>query len=334
MGAPDYDSAALLTGVRRDCFLATSDENWTDTRILAIADDRTLDQIAPTFKTTKQDWFQSDQVIPLVASVTAYDLPEQAMWGGADKIWIRETATGRIMDANGLNYIESSQRGLIQSTYAGIPSGFWSNQTQIVLNAPPSTATASTYDLLVSYYRRPAQLVLTTNVVTVTSVSSVTMIASVTTIPAYMSTNGQDAYTSGSPYRLDVWSRTLPNTRLIGNATAASVTTTGFTFISPTTAAEVATISAGDIISVHGTSKYPDMPPEAMPFLRAMVGKTIMMAQKDDAGFQAALAVQREQLANVLRGMSNRMDGSPKKLSMRNAGALRVGGGVSSWWWV
>lgn len=331
MGAPDYDSAALLTGVRRDCFLAASDENWTDTRIMAIADDCTLSQIAPVFKSTKQDWFQADKTIPLVASVTAYDLPEEAMWSGVDKVWVIETATGRIIDDAGLNYVNASQRGLVQTQQAGVPAAFWTNQTQLIINAPPDATTVATYSLLVSYYRRPAQLVLTTNVCTVTAVSSVTMIASVTTIPSYITTNGPDTYTSGTPYRLDVWDRTLPNTRLIGNATA-SVTGAVITFNGAVTAAQVALISTGDIISVHGTSKYPDMPPEAMPFLRKLVGKTITMAQKDDVGLQAYIAGQQGELANVIRGMSNRADGSPKKLSMRNAGALRVGGGVSNWW--
>lgn len=332
MGAPDYDSAALLTGVRRDCFLAASDENWTDTRIMAIADDCTLSQIAPTFKATKQDWFQADKTIPLVASVTAYDLPEEAMWSGVDKVWVIETATGRITNEKGLNYVNASQRGQVQTQQAGVPSAFWSNQTQLVINAPPDATTVATYSLLVSFYRRPAQLVLTTNVCTVTAVSSVTMIASVTTIPSYMTTNGPDTYTSGSPYRLDVWDRTLPNTRLIGNATASSGSSTLFTFNGDVTAAQVALISAGDVVSVHGTSKYPDMPPEAMPFLRNLVGKTILMAQKDAAGLEAYISAQMVLLTNVIKGMSNRADGSPKKMSMRNAGALRVGGGVSNWW--
>ncbi len=327
-----YDSALLLAGVRRDCFLAASDENWSDYRILGIADDCTLSQIAPVFKATKQDWFQADATVTLVASVTAYDIPEEAMWGGVDKIWVVESSTGRIVDQAGLSYVNASQRGAVQSTEAGAPVAFWSSLTEINLNCPPDATVASTYELLVSYYRRPAQLVLTTDVCTVTAVSSVTLIASVTTIPAYMTTNGPDTYTSGTPYRLDVWERALPNTRLIGNATASSSSSTKFTFNGAVTAAQVAEIAPGDIISVRGTSPYPDMSPEAMPFLRNLVGKTITMAQKDQVGLQAYIDGQRNELANVIRGMSNRADGSPKKLSLRNAGALRVGGGVSAWW--
>lgn len=323
----------LLSAVRRDCFLAASDENWSDYRILGIADDCTLSQIAPTFKATKQDWFQADHSIPFVASVTAYDLPEEAMWGGVDKVWIVESSTGRILNPDGLNYINASQRGLVQTTQPGAPIAFWSNQTQININAPPDSTTVSTYEMLVSYYRRPAQLVLTTDIVTVTAVSSVTLIASVTTIPSYITTNGPDVYTSGSPYRLDVWDRDLPNTRLIGNATASSSSSTLFTFNGSVTAAQVATINPGDIISVKGTSIYPDMPPEAMPFLRNLVGKTITMAQKDDVGLAAYIEDQQSKLANVIKGASNRADGSPKKLSMRQAGALNVGGGVGRWWW-
>ncbi len=333
--AQAYDSALLLAGVRRDCFLAASDENWSDYRILGVADDCTLSQIAPVFKSTRQDWFQADQIIPLVASVTAYDLPEEAMWSGFDKAWVIESATGRICDDNGLNYINASQKGLFQTVQPGAPIACWTNQTQIVLNAPPDATVASTYSLLLSYYRRPAQLVLTTDVCTVTAISSVTLIASVTTIPAYMTTNGPDTYTSGSPYRLDVYDRTLPNTRLLANATASSSSSTLFTFNGSVVAASVTGINPGDIVSVKGTSIFPDMPPEAMPFLRNLVGKTITMAQKDDVGFQTYVAGQQEQLANVIRGMSNRADGSPKKLSMRQAGALNVGGGVGNrGWWV
>lgn len=333
MGAPAYDSAVLIAGVRRDCFLATSDANWTDQKIMGIADDCTLSHIAPVFKATKQDWFQDDIYVPLVASVTAYDLPEEAMWNAVDKIWLVERSTGRIVNDNGLNYINASQRGMVQSTVAAPPVAYWTSQTQFTLNAPPDSTLASTYQLLVSFYRRPAQLVLTTDVCTVTAVSSATLIASVTSLPSYMTTNGPDTYTSGSPYRLDVWDRNLPNTRLIGNATAAATGTTLFTFNGSVTAAQVALVSAGDIISVHGTSKYPDMPPEAMPFLRKLVGKTITMAQKDDVGLQSYIEGQKAELTDVLKGISNRADGTPKKLSMRQAGAIGIGGASNRWWW-
>ncbi len=333
MPAPAYDSAALLSAVRRDCFLAASDENWTDTKILAIADDCTLSHIAPIFKATKQDWFQAEKIIPLVASVTAYDIPEEAMWNAFDKAWVIEAATGRIVNEQGLNYINASQKGMFQTTQAGAPIACWTNQTQININSPPDDTVASTYQMLVSYYRRPAQLVRTSDVCTVTAISSVTLIASVTTIPSYMTTYGPDTYTSGSPYRLDVWDRIDPHTRLLGNGTASSSSSTLFTFNGDVVAASVTNISAGDIVSVHGTTIFPDMPAEALPFLRNLVGKTITMAQKDDVGLQSYIEDQQKKLTGVLKGISNRADGSPKKLSMRQAGALNVGSGVGRWWW-
>src|SRR5882724_1482993 len=91
MPAPAFDTAAFLTAVRRDSFLAASDDNWTDDRILAIAHNRITMDMTPVMKSCKQAWFQHDDSVTFVASQNNYELPQDAMWNGVESLSLVDT---------------------------------------------------------------------------------------------------------------------------------------------------------------------------------------------------------------------------------------------------
>ena len=323
MSQADNDTTELLAAVRRDCFLAASDDNWTADRILGIANDCTL-TLAAALKRAKQDWFQHDFELVLVASQPDYDVPESAMWSSIENAFLIDKTTGLIVST--VNNVSSSNRIQYQATNVGIdgiPQVCWLNHYKIVLSPSPDSNAVASYSVTVSAYRRPGQLVETDEVVNVTAVNSVTQTLTTTARPSTWTT---DTYTSGTPYRLDLYGRNRPNTLVLQNQTLTAPSTTAFAFSPSITTAQFASISVGDVVTMKGTSPFPDLPDEAIPFLRQMIKKTILTAQTDVAALQVYLTEKADEAANFLRGMANRHDGRPKKLSLYNAAAGRFVG--------
>lgn len=316
--ALDNDSAAFLAAVRRDAFLATADDNWTDSRILSIADDCTLAICAPALKRAKQGWFRLDFNIAMVAEQPRYDVPEEAMWSSIEAAWLIDPTTGQIQ--NKINMVDVSNRMQYGFDNPGVPQYAWFDHTQLVFAPSPDTNTVGASSMTCSAYRRPAQIVLTSETCRVTAVDTVSQSITVTTRPTAWTT---DTYTGGTPYRLDFYDRDLPNTRLLWNQTCSAPNTTQFQFAPLIDADDFASISVGDVVTMKGTSPYPDLPPEAVPFLRKMVQKTILTAQTDAAALQIYLAEQGQAMELFFKGMGNRSDGSARKLSMANAAAAR-----------
>ena len=320
MPAVDNNTTALLAAIRRDAFIATSDTNWGDTRILAIADDCTL-KIAAALKRVKQDWFQDDFPVELVDGQAEYDVPEAAMWSSIENAFLRDKVTGKIVSE--VNNVSSSNRRMFEGsnvTATGIPVALWLNHSQLVLTPGPDANTVSSFSMTVSAYRRPGQLVLPSECVNVTAVNSVTQTLTITTRPASWVT---DPYTSGTPYRVDLYSRNLPNTQLLRNQLVTAPSSTALMFSPSITAEAFASIAVGDVVAMKDTSPYPDLPPEAVPYLREMVQQSILTSQTDSQALQVYLTQKADEAALFIKSMSNRHDGRPKRLSQYNASGSR-----------
>jgi hypothetical protein len=315
-----YTTDDLIEAVRRDCFLATSDENWTDERILSIAHDVILEGLAPRMKNAHQNWFQQAASVTLVESITAYDVPAESMWNGVSSVQLRQLSDGLLCGK--LTVIDPENEYMYgQPQNPAIPSVFWVNQTELNVIPAPDSVCVDTYDLKLTYYRRPAQMITLAKAVTVQSVTSLSVTTSAQ--PSYFSTNAPDAYTSGTPSRVDVYNRLQPYTRRFTNLTGSITSSTGFTFNGSVTSTQVAQIQSGDILTVYGTTIFPDVPPELHPYLRRLTSATIRLAQGDPA-YQAVIATANADVENFLRGMSNRTDGTARKLSIAMSAAGRV----------
>lgn len=309
-----YSNDDLIDAVRRDCFLATSDENWTDTRILNVAHDCILEQLAPRMRTAQQGWFLTSASVTIVQSVTVYDVPPEAMWNGVSSLQLRQIDNGALCGK--LQLIDPNLEYAYATHVPGIPRNFWPENTTFNVIPVPDENAASTYDWKLTYYRRPAQMITADQACVVQSVTSASLTVTTSTQPSYFSTNAPDAYTSGMPSRVDVYNRLQPYTRLFSNLTGSITSSTGFLFNGSVTTTQVAGISSGDILCVYGTSIFPDLPPELHPYLQRLTSATIRLAQGDPA-YQAVIDRAAMDAENFIRGMSNRTDGSPKKLSLK-----------------
>lgn len=319
--AADNDSTAFVAAVRRDLFTAGADDNWTDEKIFAIADDCLVGPISAALKTAKQEWFAKDYDVALVAEQGEYTLPEQTAYGSIENVYLIDIDTGRIVAE--LTNATSSQRPLHQpgnDGLSGIPQAVYFRDDSIILTPSPDSNAVSMYSLTVAGYREPGQLCKTSETARVTAVNSVTQTLTITTRPSSWAV---DSYTSGTPYRVDVYGRNKPNPQKLWNQLVTAPSSTALVFNPSITASAFATISVGDVVTMKDTTPYVDLPRGGVPYLRKMVQKTIALAQTDPQALQVYLAEQAAQLAAFMRGMSNRHDGKGRKVSLRYAGAAR-----------
>jgi len=318
--AADNDSTAFIAAVRRDLFTANGDDNWDDEKILGIADDCLL-EISGALKATKQEWFAKDFDVALTADKAEYALHEQTAWGSLENIYLIEISTGRMVRE--LGNASSSQRPLHQpgnDGLSGIPQAAYFRDDSIVLVPAPSSEAVSIYSVTVAGYREPGQLCKTSEVVRVTAVNSVTQTLTTTARPSSWAV---DSYTSGSPYRVDIYGRNKPNAQLLWNQLVTAPSSTALVFSPSITAAAFASISVGDVVTMKDTTPYVDLPRAAVPYLRRMVRKVISTAQTDTQALQLYLAQEAQAAAAFLAGMKNRHDGKGRKVSLYHSAAVR-----------
>lgn len=319
--AADNDSTAFVAAIRRNLFTAAADDNWTDENILAIADDCLVGPIAAALKASKQEWFALDYDLPLVADQAEYDLPEQTAWGSLENAYLIDITTGRIVSE--LTNASSSQRPLFQpgnDGLSGIPQAVYFRDDSIVLSPAPDSNAVAAYSVTVAGYREPGQLCKTDETARVTAVNSVTQTLTITTRPSSWAV---DSYTSGTPYRVDIYGRNRPNPQKLWNQLVTAPSSTALLFSPSITAEAFATISVGDVVTMKDTTPYVDLPRGGTVYLKNMVQKVITRAQTDPQALQAYLTEQAGELATFMKGMSNRHDGKGRKISIAHAGAAR-----------
>lgn len=351
----ENDSSAFIAAVRRDLFLARSDDNWSDEDILGVADDCLCGPIAAALKAAKQEFFACDFDVELVADQSTYDLPGGSMWSSIENAYLIDKTTGRIVSTF-LN-ISESQRPLQQpgnDNLSGTPQAVWMQHTQLNLTPAPDSNAVASYSLTVAGYRRPGKLIKTdqcarflplaipasvdADMVGSMYLYSSTSTAAMTSLPSLWVA---DSWGRGNPdhpyigtYDVEFYGAYDPHTRRMPSVCVASITSSGpsnplaanFDPADTYTPLAVETynlIQKSDVICPAGTTPFVSLPREGLPYLRRMVMKTISVAQTDPQALQAYLAEESAALAAFMKGMKNRHDGKGRKVSLWNAAGSR-----------
>lgn len=350
----EFDSAALVAAVRRDLFLAQSDDNWPDESILGIADDCLCGPIAAALKAAKQEFFAADFDVPLVADQGSYDLPVGSMWSSIENAYLVDKTTGRIVAT--FENISESQRPLHQpgnDGLSGIPQAAWLQHTQLNLTPAPDSNAVAAYSLTVAGYRRPGKLIKTDqaarlqplaipatadNQMNAAMYSYSMAIVAMTSLPSLWISDrwglGNPDHPGSATYDVEVYGAYDPHTRRLPSIVVASITSTGSVTAmiadfdpantyTPLQLADYNKIQKSDVLVPAGTTIYVALPLEGIPYLRRMIRKTILTAQTDAQALQEYLAEESAALANFMKGMKNRHDGKGRKVSLYHAAGSR-----------
>lgn len=218
-----YLADDLITSIKRDAFFPTTQGNFTDAKLMAIADEVLLFKVVPKVKAWDENFYLDTVDIPFVADQDEYTLPRYAMGNALKDV--------KTVDANGqvkalTRITDVARLADYDTANSGQPGHFYLEHTTIRVVPAPSTATDS---LRLWIWRRPGRMVPASSARTVSSLVKATGVLTYATAkPAtFTSSSAHDVYSHVSPFR-----------RVAASlfATASAATTT-HTFAGPRTLA-------------------------------------------------------------------------------------------------
>ena len=288
-----YSTATLLDTIKRKAFIPNLQSTFTDTDLLAIADEEIFNTILPAIMNTREEYYVNCDQRPLNTNVSVpYPIPSRAVGMGVREISVTVGGVER-------NIPRRSIEDKVFADNAGFLDGFYLKNNDIyVLGRQSGT-------LNIYYYLRPNRLVSTTEATTITGINQGTNTITVNNVPA--------GWITGT--KLDVINHNPGfETKHLENS-IASISSTDIILADtlPTYADNSLTISTGNWVSVAETSPVPQVPLEFFQYLGEAVTAYIMESLGDQEGYQRAQQRMQMMMDTAQRTISPRVDGESKK---------------------
>jgi hypothetical protein len=305
----------FIADVKRDALIPAVQSQWTHQRILDVAYDEILSNVAVVLAEIDHSFYRESVDTTLVASQAEYDVPRYAMLGKVYKAVLVDTSDN-VQDLVGTNPGEVVH---FNDTTAGHPRRIRIDGHQIVLNPAPSSTDITTWDTLRTWiYREPSRPVRlstdgsnTGRCATVSSVAGTTVTYTGSTPSDFTSSSVHDFYSGTYPFRR------------IGSAITATAkgaaTTQGFS------SANAALLEAGDFVCLRDETCVMPVPSRSLLSpLRDLVRARIHSTQGDRKGYEAALASFQGKVTQLYPAAANRLQGNPSIASLLHSPFLRA----------
>lgn len=295
------DSKSLINSIRRRAFIPRSQETFTDEDFLEMATEEINLGLMDQIMEARGDYLVYFEDFEL-NEANEYPIPSRAHGNK-----LREVA---IVDANGKTVREMSQISLedlsdIESSY----NFFYLLNNTVIL---PDFSAPSDYKLRMWFYLRPNKLVVTERGAAIMSIGDATVgsdavkVLSFSSIPKHFSNvTSFDVTESTSPNKISYYGL-VP--------IAINLTLKTMTFL----ASQVTKLRVGDYVTSAEETIVPNLPTEYHPIVAQRVAVACLEAMGDEQNKQSAERKLAQMEKAVLRIVSNRVEGAPKKIRQRH----------------
>lgn len=306
MALPQYNVEELIENIQRRCSVPTSQLTYTDRDFAALANDEMQGEVVPLIMSTREEYFvdyvdvssSADGVIPFPADAVGAKLRSVC--------YVQQT--NPIVLANLPRIDLDVVAGVGFSNYDTL-AGFYIQGNDLMLY--PNTAVPSGTTIRIYYYRRTMVLAEPSAYGQVVAIDTGTNTIQLSYVPSSWAIGTELNSVSGRP--------NFGITNSLITVTAVS---------SPSIVVDtVEGIEVGDYISEVGFSAIPQIPLEAHAYLAQLTAVKCLEGLGDRAGMEAAQAKADILKQNLLIMISQRVDGSVKKV-INPSGGLRVGAGI------
>lgn len=307
---PQYTTTQLIENIKRRCTVPTSQltfrlEDFTD-----LANDTLQGEVVPMMMSTREEYFVEFEDIP-APETRRFKMPKNTT---ANKVrtvaYMQQTSPLVLINLPRIDLDVIAGYGFINyNTLAG----FYVQDDEICLY--PDTAVPTGTQIRVYFFRRTLNLASPSQFGQVTAIDELTNMLTLDSIPFTWAIGTKINSVSSEPPRFKTTNEEMTVVS-ISNPTVEVDTVEG--------------VSVGDYVSDMGYSAIPQVPIEAHPYLAQLTASKCLESLGDSEGMQVALnraATLREGLMIL---MSQRVDGSVKKI-MSSWGGLRVGAGLGTW---
>jgi len=302
----------VLAGVKRRAIVPTNQVTLDDDDILALLDDVIKVHVIPLVDSVNGEFFVTNELTTIVAGQDNYNIPYRAVGRVLRDLKIKDTTSNNTRNCP---YIEPTDIHLFQDSGGGYAHYFRGDQIYLVPSVP-STYTG-TESLEIWYKMRVSGLTKLTTAAKVSTVSSPNV--TVESVGNIVTGSVIDFIQGKSGNRILSFDKTVTN-----------VATTTFTFA----AADIPSdLTAGDYISIQGTSPVVTMiPDECSPWIESLGAQRVLESIGDSDGASALSDDIAQEKRNLLQLLEPRNEGEPKIIINRNSlvrgGRMHQGQGI------
>lgn len=310
---PQYNTEELIKTIKRACSVPTSQLTYTDEDWAALANDLLQTTVVPLIMSTREDYFVSfEDVLSPANGVIPF--PETAVGSKLRNVcFVSQTSPLVLINLPRVDLDVVAGVGFYNNW---VLAGFYIQGENIVLF--PNTSVPTNTNIRLYFYNRTLVLAKPDQYGQVVSVDVMTGTVTLDFLP-YDWEIGTEVNSVGSQPNFSV-------TNELATITAVS---------SPTIIVDDATgIAVGDYVSRLGYSAVPQVPIEAHNYLAQLTAAKALEGLGDRDGMRAAYEEAEKLKASLLIMISQRIDGSVKKV-INPSGGLRVSAGTwrRGWGW-
>lgn len=309
MSLPQYTTEDLISNIKRRCSVPTSQLTYTDEDFSLLANDTLQGEVVPLIMSTREEFFVDYIDIPM-PDTRIIPLPSNTVGSKVRTVaWLQQ---GSPLVMINLPRIDLDVVTGVGFTNWNTLAGFYVQGNDLYFY--PNTSVPVNTVVRIYFYKRTLALAAPNTFGRVTSVDTDTNTVILDYIPASWTTDTQLNTVSSTP----------------GFDTTNELCTI-VTVSSPSLILDsVEGISVGDYISEYGYSAIPQVPLEAHAYLAQLTAAKCLEGLGDREGMKAAEAKGEELKKNLLVMISQRIDGSVKKV-MNPSGGLRLNAGLGRW---
>lgn len=299
---PQYNTEELIKAIKRACSVPTSQLTYTDVDFVDIANDRLQSMVVPLMMSAREEYFvkykdvasPADGVIPFPTDAVGAKLRSVC--------FVQQTSPLVLVNLPRLDLDVVAGVGFFN--YATL-AGFYIQGNDIILY--PNTSVPVNSAMRLYYYKRSLALAAPENYGQITAIDTNTNTVQLNYLPVSWEVGTILNAVASEPNFLV----TNESTEITSISSPSVVLTS------------VEGLSVGDYLSLEGYSAIPQIPVEAMKYLSQITAVACLEGLGDRPGMEAAQAIAEQYKTNLLIMVSQRVDGSVKKI-MNPDGGLRL----------
>jgi hypothetical protein len=308
---PQYSTEQLIENIKRRCAVPTSQLTYTDEDFSLLANDTLQDEIVPLIMSAREEYFVQFQDFAL-PSDGIIEIPAWAIGAKLRSVcYVQQTTPLILCNLPRIDLDVVAGIGFVNNVSI---AGFFVQDNSIHLypnNSVPQNTTIRLY-----FYKRTLVLAEPAAYGQVLSVDANTNTVILDNVPNDWEIGTELNSVSSEPNF---------------EATNSLMTVTGVS--DPTLILDdVTDVEVGDYISEYGFSAIPQVPVEAHGYLAQLTAVICLQGLGDEKAAKIAEAKAERIKTGLLTVVSQRVDGSVKKVINPNGG-LRLGAKIGRWGW-
>lgn len=309
------DSTTLISTIKREGMIPTSQQTFTDADFLAMANQEIRIGLVPTILQFHEEYFVRDSAeIALVANQSNYAIPYRAVGGKFRALFYKDT-NGNLRS---MSRISPDDRPHYQdSSFENNFLYFYIKGNEVVL--VPGVGVSPTGSLMFSYFLRPNELVddSRTSLIKGISVGASTTTYTVDKVPQNIVSFVQDGVSLtgfSTSSKLDIMQSRPGHKTIAFDVVPTMIDTTNLQITFSNSVLDNSII-VGDYISFAGECIIPQIPSDLHDVLAQRVILKCCSALGDAQGVTIAASKLAEMEKNAGMLVDNRSEGNPQKIN-------------------